>query len=383
MKKAVMVIIVLAFLIGGCTVDIERNEKIENSETLNIGLTYPFSLDSEIQLSMGIELAVKEINMNGGIKGKQVNLIRIDDEGSVPGGMKAAQRYIDDRSIAAVIGPLNSRVAMSVAQVYNSAGLVMITPGATSPYLMKPDFKYIFRTIPNEEIVMEYLMGFIRESGYDKVAVYYADDDFGEGVADSVEKASAKLGIEVVDRTTNINGKNIKGVTDRWKAFDCEILVMGESFERAYELVKLIKSYKPEMRILGTTSFDYPKFIEYLGEYSEGAVIPTHFAYDSIRYEVTEFINSFREEYGKDPDLFAAVGYDTLKILCRAIENSVDFSGDSIARELHAIKSYEGITGTVSCDEAGEFRGNNIFIKTVSSEKMRIIDYHANKENEM
>jgi len=382
LKKAFITIVILVFLISGCTVDLDRNEVIENSETLNIGLSYPFFLDEEVQLSTGVDLAVKEINQNGGINGKMVNIIKIDDEGSVPGGMKAAQKFIDDESVVAVIAPFNSRVAISVSQIYNNAGLIMLTPGATSPYLMKPEYDYIFRTIPNEELVMKYMMNFIKDSGFDKVAVFYANDELGEGVADSIDKFSSELKIEVIDRTTDINDKNIKNVMNRWDAFDCEVLIIGELFDRAYEMVKVIKLYNPDIRIFGTSSFDYPRFIEYLGEYSEGAVIPTHYEFDSSRFEITEFKKAYVKEYGMEPGLFTAIAYDTVKILCEAISESDDYSAEEITKKLHEIVSYSGVTGKVSCDENGEFIGNNIFLKTVSKGEFRIIDYLYSPENE-
>ena len=339
-----------------------------------IGLAYPFFMDEEIAFSDGVELAVDEVNANGGIDGIELRIIKMDDKGTVADGMKAAYSFVNNDEILAVIGHFNSRVALVTSRIYDREGIVYIASCATSPDLMKPGFDSVFRTIPDDRKAMEHTLRFLKEQGYQSLAIYYADDEFGEGVADSVERICPENGIEVVDRTTTINRGNLLKVLERWKAFDNRALLVAETFEKARDVIRMIKKSDPELLIVGTSALDYPEYIAYLDKAAEGTIIPTHYKLKRSTTLNRHFVDAFRNRYAKDPDMYAAIAYDTIMILKEAIENVDDPTPEALRSALHETKGFNGVTGTLSCDENGEFVGDNIFIKFVSDGQFIFLD---------
>lgn len=355
-----------AFMASGCSHSPDRAETIEKSEVWRIGLSYPFYLDEEIWIGRAAALAVEKINQSGGIKGKLVELVRIDDKGSVTEGMRAAHRFINDPSIVAVIGHYNSRVTMAVAPVYHQAGLIMITPGATSPYLLRAPSPWIFRTIPDDWVVMDYMMAYLEKQGFERVGVFYADDEFGSGIADGVERSARAYGLEVVERTTIIHSHQMDPFVNRWKAFGGQALVIGKTFESVRELIPKLRAYLPDLLILGPSSLDYPGLISHLGDDAEDMLIATHFPFQSDRQSVLDLYESFQLRYGHPPDMFGALTYDTVNLLAFAIADAVGSSPESIAQALRSIKDWEGATGMLSYNPTGQFEGNQFYLKQVN-----------------
>ncbi|HPJ90201.1 MAG TPA: ABC transporter substrate-binding protein [Thermotogota bacterium] len=336
----------------------------DDGNKIYIGLSYPAFFDDEIEFGKGFELAIETINHSGGIKGRELEAVFIDDEAAVAEGMKVAHAFIQDKRILTVIGHFNSRVAVVTSKIYNDAKMPFIAPCSTAPDLMREDYTTVFRTIPDDKRVMAYLLNFLKGEGYEKIAVYYADDDFGKGVVKSVEDSADELGLEVVDRTTVINSANIERVLSRWNALDAEVLVVAETYEWVKDIIKEIKKRNPKLLVVGTSSLDFPEYISYLGEYAEGTIIPTHYELNKSTKLNMDFVEAFQEKYHSDPDMYAAIAYDTLMLFKEAAENTSALTKEQIVKALGEIRDKKCVTGTLSC-ENGEFIGDNILLKMV------------------
>lgn len=347
------------------------SEKTENP--ILIGLSYPFYMDNEIEFDLGFQLALDQINSSGGVNGRELKVLKVDDKGSVAEGMKAAQYFIQ-QDVAAVIGHFNSSVALITAQIYDNNDMVYIASCATTPFLMKEAYTKVFRTIPDDKQVIQKLFDFISGQGVQNVAVYYAEDDFGRGVADSAQTVAPDYGIEIVDRTSIVHQNNFERVMDRWRALDCEAVLIGDTFDNVKDQIKAIKQAIPDILILGTSSLDYPDYITYLGKSAEGSIIPTHYKSLATSKVNQDFIYSFKQRFRKEPDMYAAIAYDTLMILKTALErvtrqNTPKKTVIDLSEALLDIRRYSGVTGTIHFSKNGEINGDNIFLKIVADGK--------------
>src|SRR6056297_1751394 len=363
-KKVYLLIVLILITLSTFMLSFEKPD-----EPILIGLSYPFYMDNGIEFDLGFQLALEEINAGGGINGRALKVLKADDKGSVAEGMKAAQYFIQ-QEVAAVIGHFNSSVALITAQIYDNNDTVYIASCATTPFLMKDSYTEVFRTIPDDKQVIQKLFDFISEQGIQKVAVYYAEDDFGRGVADSAQTVAQDYGIELVDRTTIVHQNNFDRVMDRWRALDCEAVLIGDTFDSVKDQIKSIKQAVPDILILGTSSLDYPDYITYLGKSAEGSIIPTHYKSLATSQANQNFNYSFKQQFRKDPDMYAAIAYDTLMILKTALEratreNTSDKTVINLSEALLDIRRYSGVTGTIRFSKNGEIEGDNIFLKIV------------------
>ncbi|NMB96634.1 MAG: ABC transporter substrate-binding protein, partial [Clostridiaceae bacterium] len=98
------------------------------------------------------------------------------------------------------------------------------------------------------------------------------------------------------------------------------------------------------------------------------------FKLNSTDERVKDFVQSFKIKYAEDPDVWAAQGYDTLKILAHAIERAVSTASYDIAASLNQIRDWEGVTGKLSFSETGEIQGKTISKKIVRNGKFQFLE---------
>lgn len=340
----------------------------DNSEIV-FGMSYPVaSIESTTGFLNGIDMAIGEINKKG-VLGKKIRILKKDDEGAVTTGSGIAQEFADNPEISAVIGHWNSRVSNAVADIYNRNGMVMITPASTSPLLTQKGYKYAFRIIKNDTDYGCTMARYAAGTGLNKVVVYYADDDYGHGLANAFEDAAYENGIQVVDRTTSLNDKNIRKLMEKWDAFDYNAIFIADVMPEAVDVIREIRTAGIKVPIMGATGIDRSSFIKDAGFYSEGVAMPTIFNPEAESEEVERFVRGYQELYGEAPDSWAAQGYETIKVLCSAVESAGSAMPEKIAQALSKIKDYKGVSGNLACSPGGEITGGDIFVKAVKNGK--------------
>jgi branched-chain amino acid transport system substrate-binding protein len=145
------------------------------------------------EIQKGVDLAVKEINANGGVNGKPVTVVTGDDKTDTTAGVEEARRLVEKEKVNAIVGPLASTVAIAVAEsVTGPAKIVTISPSATSPALTTAkDNDYLFRSTTSDAAQGVVLAQLAAEQNLSKVGVLYIEGAYGQGLADAF-KASYK-----------------------------------------------------------------------------------------------------------------------------------------------------------------------------------------------
>ena len=149
----------------------------------------------------GAMTAVEMTNAAGGVNGKKLELVAVDDACEPKQGPVAANRVVNDK-IHYVIGPVCSGAAIAAAPVYNNEGVVAITPSATSPALTDgKNFHFIFRTIGRDDqqgpVAAQFIIDHIKPK---KVAVLHDKQSYGQGIVlwPAKEPSSSRAASEYV-----------------------------------------------------------------------------------------------------------------------------------------------------------------------------------------
>src|SRR5690606_27068533 len=147
----------------------------------------------------GVDTAVERINAAGGIDGKKLETVVIDDGCEPKQGPVAANRVVNDE-IGFVVGHVCSGATIAAADIYNNEGVVMITPSATSPALTDgKNYEFIFRTIGRDDQQGPAAAKFILDKIKPKtVAVLHDKQSYGQGIATAVKDNLEKGGVKVV-----------------------------------------------------------------------------------------------------------------------------------------------------------------------------------------
>jgi branched-chain amino acid transport system substrate-binding protein len=102
------------------------------------------------------------------------------------------------------------------------------------------------------------------------------------------------------------------------------------------------------------------ELISVAGGAAEGSVVATAFHADEPRAEVRRFTAAFEQRYGVAPDAGSALGYDVVRLLADAMKRAGTVLPDSVARALHSLRDWRGVTGTFAFDSVGNLVGRPI-----------------------
>lgn len=171
-----------------------------------IGLAGPFSQPRGVAMQRAAELAVKEINTRGGVRGRELALRIMDDSGRADVAIRIAQELVDDPAVVAVVGHLTSGTSLAGGRVYGDARrpVVMISPSASSPDLSGVN-PYVFRICPTDLSHGAQLARFARQAlSAQRAGVIYIDDDYGRGLRLSFASEFRRLGGTVIEEDPSL-----------------------------------------------------------------------------------------------------------------------------------------------------------------------------------
>ena len=357
-----------------------RERWLKNGDEIVLGLAYPAEeIEEETHFLDGVNMALDEVNEKG-ILGKKVTISKADDEGTVTKAADIAQTFSNDPKISAVIGHWYSKVSNAVSDIYNRNGMVMISPASTSADLTAKGYDYIFTMINDDMEYADIMVEYAIKENLDRVVIYYVIDDYGRGLANNFEDAAFDNGIDVVDRISSINNRNIDELIRKWNALDYNAIIIAASMAPAEDVIRILKQAGIEVPILGATSMDKTSLITSLDIYAEDIVIPTLFNPTADRTETKDFVQKYIKTYGYLPDSWAAQGYDSIKVLCKAMEAAGSAIPDQFAKELRKTKGYQGVSGELSCNDRGEITTSDMYIKLVHNKEYIYTDnFELNK----
>lgn len=362
---SLFLLIITASCIGEKNISKERAVKAEKATgDIVIGAAAPWSFMLNHTGEMmweGIEMAVNEVNTSGGVLGRKILIVKEDDEASVTKGRSIAQTFAENLDMVAVIGHYNSHVSIPASSIYESSGLLMLSPESTNPELTQQGFKYVFRNVPSDIIIGAQMADCMIKMGHRKVAIYYTRSTYGYGLANGFEDRFVEYidkfeGVEIVDRISydSNNMREFKAVLNRWKhlKFDAIFLVAG--MPEAAMIITKACELGINVPFFGGDLFGSPELWKIAGKSSDRIVFGTFFHPDDPRPEVKRFNTDFKDKYGTIPDPMAAQGYDAVKLLVYAMKKAGTTAPDKVADILHSTKNWMGVTGVHTFDEKGD-----------------------------
>ncbi|KUO64315.1 MAG: hypothetical protein APF84_09770 [Gracilibacter sp. BRH_c7a] len=373
MSVLLCVLLVSQIWMSGCGFqkDVSKEREAWANEADNkivIAVVGPIVTEDTFGYLDGIMLAAEEINENGGIDNRQIKILKFDDKDLTMEGINIAQDLAENPEIMAVIGHWSSNVTLPVASIYETSELLMITAETTSPKLTQSGYNYIFRNIPNDEKMGEEMAQFAKLQGHKRMAIYYADTDYGKGLANSFENSAESIGVKIVDRTTYcVDEYMFDRTMKRWKALDFDGVFIADSMPSVGEFILGLKEVYPEIPILGTDGLDHPDFIDVLGSAAEGVVIATLYDPNNQNPKLKQFEEEFKEYYGRVPNVYSVQGYETLQLLASAMELTDKQLPRETAEALRSMRQWPGLTGALNIEENGDVTGKVIHKKIVKN----------------
>ena len=354
--------LVLILLSTGCS-------QPEESRQIVIGVAWPFAADNSL-FNEGVDLAVKELNTDGGVNGKELKLLKKDDGSEVVKGISIAELFVENKSIQAVIGHRNSYVSLSASAIYEQAGLTMLSPTSTDPELIQNDNRYIFRCIPGDDEIARELAEYLGGQGLKRMVIYYSADAYGKGLADSFEDQAKQNGIKIVDRFNDYASiEELIRLNSRWQAYGYDGIFVATAMPGGAQFIHDAGQAGIKGSFAAGNTLDSAELSHIGGAVAEGTIVGSVFDPGSDRPEVQSFVESFRAEYQLEPTAYAALGYDAVKLLAAAMEKAGTEDRSEIAEALRNLGRWPGACGVHELGAAGDELGDLVVLKQLQDGK--------------
>ncbi|MBI5050385.1 MAG: branched-chain amino acid ABC transporter substrate-binding protein [Nitrospirae bacterium] len=346
MYRKFLLILLILFVFSGCA---------KKSDVIKAGVAGPMTGD---QAKMGMDfrnavtVAVEEWNEKGGILGKKIELIIGDDQRDPKQAVAVANKFLN-QDVIGVIGHFNSSCSIPASDIYNRAGIPMITPASTNPQLTDRGYRGVFRVCGRDDQQGNVAAQFVTSKlKVKKIAIIHDKTTYGQGLADEFKKAIGSSA-EVVYYGGIVQGdKDFKTVLTVIKTKQPELIFFGGIYPEGGLLVKQAREIGLKTPFMSGDGVIDPKFIEIAGaKDSEGTYLT--FSPDPNNIPTAKaFIENYQKKFG-ELGPYSIYAYDAINIMLKAIESAGATDGKVIIDKLHSME-FSGALGKIKFDNKGD-----------------------------
>ncbi|MCD6244907.1 MAG: ABC transporter substrate-binding protein [Candidatus Korarchaeota archaeon] len=350
--------------------------------TVKVGLIAPLTgglAEHGLDMKQAAILAVDEINEQGGILGKKIELVIEDTECNPTKATAAVQKLLTQENVYAIFGEYCSTVTLAVQPSIMEAERLLFVPVSVATKITEQGYKYTFRTCANQWMQTTQNADWVVEHLKPKTAAMLGiNDDYGrEGLKIWGERVKSK-GVKIVAEEYFDKGTtDFTSQLSKIKAADPDVIFVVANIRDAANILKQaheIGLYKQFVMLGGVTS---DEFLKLAGDDALGLVHVSYFEPTTKRKVAREFVEKFKERWGRFPAMYAAGVYDAFLALKLGVEKAGTWDVDKVADAIRSLK-FEGAQGlSIYFDEKGQAQTKVLLVQVqkVNGELQRVILY--------
>jgi len=357
MKKRILmsVLLVFATLLASCG----GGATPAANEPIKIGVIYNVTggqASLDVPSYNGAKLAAKEINDSGGVLGRQIQIVFYDGKSDATTIGNAATQLVESDKVVAMMGFSDSDMTLAAAPIAAKAGIVFVTSGATSPKLpdQVPDYLFLACFGDNVQAAAgaEYAYNTLKYK-----SVYLLTDqgtEYTTLLSKYFKERFTELGGQVVLEDTYQTGdKDFSAQITKVKGSTTppDFLYIAAQPDDIGTIVKQFRDSGIDKVIMGGDGYDTPLLVQIPGSGATNVYFTTHSLMDATlgTDPIKKFIADYTTAYGNPPEnAFAALGYDTMKLIADAIKRANSADPKAIHDALATTKDFPGITGQLT-----------------------------------
>jgi branched-chain amino acid transport system substrate-binding protein len=350
-------------------------------EQTQVGFMGPLSGQKSqfgISVRNGLELAVREVNASGGVRGRRVRLIIEDDRGELEEVAASFDRLMSRGNVCAVIGEVTSSASLLVAAACESTKVPMITPSATSPRVTRTG-RFVFKVCFGDMFQGEAIARFCASNlGFRRAAILSEkESEYSQGLAHRFKDVFSDLGGDIVAEEFFVEGDvDFQRQLLTIDGADPQILFVPGYYTEAALIARQAVESGMRLPIIGGDGWDSKELLTIGGDAVEGSYFVGHFWKGDAQEPIKRFVDAYRSRFGDEPDGFAALGYDSALILMEALQRlalrspasfsslssprgvaasalELEMARDSLRQVISETSDFAGVTGTITLDEQG------------------------------
>ncbi len=301
----------------------------------------------------GMLLAVGEINRNGGVNGRQLDVVIEDDQGSPERAAGLVTKMVGQDKVVAVIAGGASGSSLAAAPRAQAAKIPLISPSATDPAVTRTG-DYIFRVCYTDNFQGEVMARFSTRALKAKKAAIMVDfnNPYSRGLSEFFETSFTKLGGQIVSKQSYAQGDpDFRGQLSAIRNEEPDVIYIPGYYGDVGLIAKQARQLGLAQPLLGGDGWDAPELWALGGTAINGSYISNHYSADDPSVLIQQFVTNYKLLYNNlTPDAHAALGYDALKFLVAGIQRVGTTEGPRVREALSQTKDFAGVTGVISLD---------------------------------
>ncbi|BDG09816.1 ABC transporter substrate-binding protein [Anaeromyxobacter paludicola] len=304
----------------------------------------------------GIKLAVDEQNKKGGVKGKQIVVKTLDDQGKPEEAAVAATRLVTQDHATILLGEVASSRSLAMAPIADSNQVPMISPTSTNPKVTKDGDKtrpYVFRVCFIDPFQGTVMAKFATENLKVKNVAILRDvgNDYSVGLADFFAKKFQELGGKIVsDQSYKAGDQDFKAQLTAIKGKNPQAIYVPGYYTDVALISRQARELGMKQPLMGGDGWDSSKLYEIAKGALDGSYFSNHYTPEDPSPVIQEFVSKYKAAYGSVPDALATLGYDAAKVAINALESAKDLTGPSIRDAIEQTKGFKGVSGVITLD---------------------------------
>lgn len=304
----------------------------------------------------GVKLAFKLANDAGGINGQTIEYVEADNRTDPNESANTATRLIDEENVQMIIGPATTGAFEAQIPTGTNAEIPMIAPAATGDTLTVDSsgntLEYVFRVAFQDAFQGSALASFANGEGYETAAIIQDNStDYGQNLSATFEEEFQ--GNIVANESYIAGDSDFNSILNNIASDDPDVIFIAGYYSEGGPIVKQAREKGIDAVILAPDGFGSQEFIDLAGaENVTDFYYTSHYTTGEGSTEATaEFIEAYEAEYGKIPDMFAALGYDAANLAIDAIERAGSDDPAAVTAAIEETEEFAGATGTFSFDD--------------------------------
>lgn len=346
-KKIVTVMACLA--LGAVLVSCKKDA----GETIKIGaifsVTGPASFLGAPEAKTA-QMLVDQINSDGGLQGKQLELVLKDSGGSPEKAISFAKQLIEEDKVFAIVGPSTSGETMKIKGICEDAKTILISCAAAED-IVKPVAKYVFKTPQKDSHAAQKIFASMKKKGITKIGVVASNDGFGLAGKKQLEAIAPGMGITIViGEVYDKQATDLTGVLTKLKAKNVQAVVNWSIVPAQSIVAKNMKQLNMNVPLYQSHGFGNIKYVKEAGQAGEGIIFPCGrlLIVDELEANhpqkavLAKYKSDYEGKFGEDVSTFGGHAYDAVMILAEGMRRA----GDDREKVRNAIENLKGFAGT-------------------------------------
>lgn len=339
--------LLLLFALSGCG----RKE-----QEVKIGIIVPLSGQLAVYgegVRDGAILAFDKVNAAGGIDGKKIVPVVVDNKADGAETANALNKLITKDKVVAVVGPVISATANVAGPIAVRERIPLITPTATAIEVTEVG-EYVSRTCFLDDFQGSVMARFAIENLQAKKAAIIFDlaNDYSIGLKNVFAKTFTELGGEVVEIVSYTTGdSDFNAQLTKIKAVNPDVIYLPAYYSDDVLFLRQAKNLGITATFMGADGWDAQELIDGAKEDAEGVYFTTHYTPTDPAEIVQNFLRDYQEKYNKFPIVLAALGYDAAALLAEAIDRADSLDPKDIKDAINSTVDFKGVTGMITLDE--------------------------------